>query len=102
MKWCRTIFLLAVFLLGTQVLPVIHASECAEACHSTAGGDPRHDADDCPICQVFHAPMDTPVSLVVVPVPVITVIAHVFAVSTAVHSPPVRGLHRARAPPAAA
>jgi len=101
MKWCRTIFLLSLFVVATQILPAIHAAECAEACHSTAGGDPRHDADDCPLCQVFHAPVDMPVSLVVAPVPVVAVIVHVFAAPAAVQSSPVRGLSRARAPPAA-
>ena len=54
MKWIRTFFLLSLFVAATQVMPVLHAAECA------GEQDRQHAPDSCPVCQVFHAPMEAP------------------------------------------
>ena len=54
MKWIRTIFLLSLFVAATQVMPAVHAAECA------GEHDKQHAPESCPVCAVMHAPMDTP------------------------------------------
>ena len=58
MKWCRTIFLFVLFVAATQLLPAIHAADCAD------DHDRQHAPDSCPVCQVFHAPLEAPPAFV--------------------------------------